>query len=530
MNWNWRYVILIALFVGPYLFFMGLGFLWLAERGWVWASIAGLISLLTYIAMSTLLVRWTSPSKNLLPPIDWESPSTFSQFDTQALKLVEAEAERCEQLPMTALTSVDTYIDTGRQLAARLSAHYNPLSSEPLDKVSVVEMLTALELASEDLARLCRQIPGGDLVTPGDWKKAVVAANYIQKASDIYTYLLPLFNPVTGLPRLASQTMVVKPAWKNMQQNALRWFYRAYVNRLGTHFIELFSGRLVIGADRYRKLTRNGGKFAHEDASEFGELTIALVGARTAGKSRLIERIEQSRSAEVARREAAAGAPPSPASRFASSRLVEIDGYHATAGKETARDRSTRRHAVAAAVSCDLLILVVDARSADIGPDAAFLRDWSQWYASNPGVERPPVLAVVSHVDQILPGVPWSPPSAWHDGGRTPLDAQVRAKVESVAGALEPRAVDVVPVALGVEPPWGLDRLIAALGPACQRAERVAMIRHLHDASRRSKAGRLVRQIGQHGQSLWKTLRSPRGGTNGTDAAVGVSPPANSTK
>ena len=51
---------------------------------------------------------------------------------------------------------------------------------------------------------------------------------------------------------------MVQPAWKNMQQNLLRWFFRAYVNRLGTHLIELYSGRLAIGADQYRRLTRQG--------------------------------------------------------------------------------------------------------------------------------------------------------------------------------------------------------------------------------------------------------------------------------
>ena len=157
---------------------------------------------------------------------------------------------------MAKLYDFNTYIETGRRLANRLAAHYNPLSADPIERVPVVELLTALELAAEDLTSLCRQVPGGDLVTPADWKKAVVAANYIQKASDLYTYLLPLFNPVTGIPRLASQHLMVKPAWKNMQQNLLRWFFRAFVNRLGTHLIELYSGRLVIGADQYRKLTR----------------------------------------------------------------------------------------------------------------------------------------------------------------------------------------------------------------------------------------------------------------------------------
>ena len=44
-----------------------------------------------------------------------------------------------------------------------------------------------------------------------------------------------------------------------MQQNVLRWFYQAYVNRLGVHLIELMSGRLAIGAEHYRRLTRRAG-------------------------------------------------------------------------------------------------------------------------------------------------------------------------------------------------------------------------------------------------------------------------------
>src|SRR5690349_20023307 len=94
------------------------------------------------------------------------------------------------------------------------------------------------------------------MVTPAHWKRAVQAAGYFQKANEIYGYLLPIFQPLGGLVRLGTQKLMVQPAWRNMQQNVLRWFYRAFVNRLGTHLIELYSHRLAIGPDHYRKLTR----------------------------------------------------------------------------------------------------------------------------------------------------------------------------------------------------------------------------------------------------------------------------------
>src|SRR5262249_31637080 len=144
------------------------------------------------------------------------------------------------------------------------AAHYHPLPHDPIEHVPIVDLLTALELAAEDLAELCRQVPGGDLFTPAHWKGAVKAAGYLQRANDIYTYLLPLFQPMTGLVRLGTQKLMVQPAWRGAQQTLMRWFFRAYVNRLGTHLIELYSGRLAIGADQYRKLTRKARKPAEE--------------------------------------------------------------------------------------------------------------------------------------------------------------------------------------------------------------------------------------------------------------------------
>jgi hypothetical protein len=519
---NWRSWVLIFLFVAPYLMFMGFGFLYLLERGRAWMLIAGALSILSGIAVALLMSRWTKTSNSFLPPLDWDSPGTFSDFDRQAWKLVEAEAELGDTLEMANLYQFQTYIDTGQKLARRLAAHYNPLSADPLEHVAVVELLTALELAAEDLTRLCRQVPGGDLVTPADWKKAVVAANYIAKASDLYSYLLPFFNPVTGLPRLASQHLMVKPAWKNMQQNLLRWFFRAFVNRLGTHLIELYSGRLVIGADQYRKLTRKFSKGSTEVEAAGMELTIAVAGARDSGKTRLIEALEEARRGDqvaLKGKLAGIGGDEAGLERFRSARIVRIGSYTPSEpGQESARNRSTRQHSISEAVGSDLLILVVDARANSPEADAAFLRDWTQWYAAHPVLQVPPVLVALTHVDsERIANSDWRPTLDWL-AGNGPRESAIRSRIETLRAAL-PTAVPIFPVAAGANPPLGVvETLLPALTALCHRAERNALIRHLHEASARSRAGRLVRQVGQQGLSLWKTLKA-RGRTEGGDAA-----------
>ena len=251
---QWRLWILVLLLVGPVLAYVGFGTIWLWQHGWLW--IAALLWIVAGTAFSILAARWTKDAHPIMPPLDWDSPSTFSPRDREAWKIVQEESDAGEAVAMEKLLGADLYIETGRRLLGRLAAFYHPATSHPLDEVPLIELLTALELASEDLAQLSRQVPGGDLITLSHWRRALQVAGYISKANDLYAMFSPILNPLSGLARLGTRELIVKPAWKNMQQNVLRWFYQAYVNRLGVHLIELMSGRLAIGVDQYRRLTR----------------------------------------------------------------------------------------------------------------------------------------------------------------------------------------------------------------------------------------------------------------------------------
>lgn len=503
---NWRSWLLLALLLGPILAYMGFGALWLWEHGWILP--AGAAWILSGIVFSVLASRWTKSSRELLPPIDWDAPQTFSPHDRKAWELVQEEATHGDEMALESLTEFDIYIDTGRRLARRLAAHYHPLSTDPIENVPIVELLTALELASEDLTRLSRQVPGGDIFTPAHLKQAVKAANYLQRANDLYGYLLPLFNPMTGLVRLGTQHLMVKPAWKNMQQNLLRWFFRAYVNRLGTHLIELYSGRLVIGSERYRRLTRKAAQVARAADEDYGPLSVAVVGSRPLRPDRYVESLEAARTGDlgpVKAQLAASGHVETAADRLQSVRWVAVPGYttFSEPSRETSRDRSTRRDAVAAAVESDLLLLVIDpARPTDA--DQAFARDWSRWYAEHPNLEAPPALVVIAAED-AAPGE-----GGTRGSSAPPADAVQRAaRVEQVRGALAPAMTEVIGPDPGPDSSIG-SAILAPIASLLHRAERSALIRHLHRESSRSKARRLFEQVGRQGKSLWSSIRSSR--------------------
>ena len=511
MSRLWRAGVLSVLLVGPILAYIAFGALWLQDRGWL--LYATTIWIVSGIVFGILASRWTRAKRAILPPIDWDAPNTFSPFDRQAWTLVEEESERGDTISMETLSGFDIYIETGRKLARRLAEHYHPLSNDPIEHVPVVELLTALELAAEDLNHLCRQIPGGDLVTAAHWKRAVQAAGYIQKANDIYGYLLPIFNPVTGLARLGTQQWMVKPAWKNMQQNVLRWFYRAYVNRLGTHLIELYSGRLAIGVEQYRKLTRKSGSRAAPTAAEPTPLVVAVAGARDSEKGKLVELLRGSWEGDptlLKARLRSAGLDESALERLRTAKWVDVPGYTASADGETARDRATRRDAIDEAVEADLLILVIKARTAPHPADLAFAQAWDRWFVEHPGLEVPPALVVLTGVESPELGDGWHPPYDWSGGGG-PREVAVRALTSSLRSAIPPTFTEFVAVALGTSPPFGVtEHLLPALAGLVHRAERSALIRHFHRLSQQSKARRLVGQVGQQGRRLWTSLRAGR--------------------
>lgn len=508
---NWRSWVLLVLLVGPVLAYIGFGTLWLYDKGWL--LIGGLIWVFTGIVFGFLAARWTKSRKELLPPIDWDAPRTFTKIDRDAWALVEAEAERSETASLAGLVEFDVYIDTGRRLAETLAAHYHPLSTDPMGHVPVVDVLTALELASEDLSTLCRQVPGGDMITTTHWKKAVQVAGYLQRANDIYSYLLPIFSPVSGLVRLGTQQFMVKPAWKDMQQNLLRWFFRAYVNRLGLHLIELYSGRLAIGAGRYRRLTRRPERSTGGAESVVPPVRIAVAGARDAGKSRLIELVQKAVKGDstiLKARLEGAGIDEAMAEHLKSAEWFEVPGYTADPGGESARDRATRRDAVERAVDADMLVLVIDARRDTSAADAGFAKAWDAWYVEHPTVDLTPALAVLTGMDAPSLGGDWKPPYNW-ESGQGPRESAVRARLNALRTALPPSVIEIVAVGLPEGLPFGVvELLLPTLIAQFHRAERSALIRHFREVSTRSKARRLMTQVGEHGRSFWTQLRSRR--------------------
>jgi hypothetical protein len=509
---QWRPWVLALLLIGPVLLYTGLGTLWLWERGWKMVALGSAMWIVTGSLFSILAMRWTKSRNPLMPPLDWDTPQTFSPIDRDAWNLVQREADLGESLTYESLMGGDVYIETGRRLLKHIAEHYHPSVSNPLDDVPLVELLTAIELASEDLSKLSRQVPGGDMITLSHWRRAVQVAGYINKANELYSYVLPFINPAGGLARWGTRQWIVKPAWKSMQQNILRWFYQAYVNRVGVHLIELMSGRLAIGSDQYRRLTRKyRNPTAVLESESMGPLTIAVAGTKGSGKTRLIEAFQKLLAEDTTALKAKLGglvAEPSIIERLRQMRWVEIPAYPSSSEPDSRRTDTKHEMAVQAALSCDLLMLVVTSREPNHEADVRFAKIWDRWFLEHPHHQEPPTITVLTAVDQPEWGEEWQPPYNWLSG-QSHRESVVRSRFDALRAVLPPTFTSYVAVGLKDASGYGvLEHVLPALTAEVHRAERTALIRKLHEVGSQSRAGRLVRQLGVQGRSLWTTIRS----------------------
>lgn len=476
---NWRAWILATLLIAPSLIYMTLGFFWLAERGW--AIAAGVAWVFTGALLAYLGDRWTRNRRSVLPPIDWNRPETLGPKDQIAWDIVQDEAGRGETLDIDEFTKAQCYLDAAMRLAERLAKHYHDQSSNPIESVPIVELLTAIELASEDLGELVRKVPGADLLTIRHCFVANKAADWAQRASDLYAYVLPLAQPLAGLARLGAREWLSKPAWRSTSQNVMRRLFEAYVNRLGAHLIELYSGRLAIGAATYRKLRTTDRGNERSEAADYASkppaIAIRLIGVSLQSSTGWIEALRSIAETDLgAIRQALAehGMPldPAVASTIVAARWSENIEF------PTILDDRTQKWIE----STDFMILWID--ESTVEPAAAFARlIFENAPITNDADSRrsnPPVIAVA---------------------------ADLEGAALNALRTVMPKAIDTI---VGVRKDDDIRQtastILAAMAPLTARAEHFALVRGVVAFAKRSRGRRLIDRLGAESSKIWKGL------------------------
>ena len=495
-----RILILVVLVALPVLFLVGAGGYHLWATGWAfWAWWPmGLCLAAAYI----LAWRWQRAIRDrhadAPPPLHW------TERDREAWKLVEERVKAARSVTDDQLGDARFYFDTAQQMAEQLARAYRSNAGDPIGQVTVPELLSVIELASHDLNVLATTyVPGSHLMTIDHWRTAHRAVGWYRTATNAYWAAAAVFDPLqTAVRYVAAKYGMGKPL-ELFQQNVILWFYAAYVRKVGEYLIELYSGRLKVGAKRYRELREHAeGSVPSPDAAKVPEsptsspvtpgVNIAVIGQVKAGKSSLINALLGERRAatdvlpltsEVTRYDLAAPG--------ATTRLSLLD----TAGYGRAGAEADNLEATAEAVQgADLLFIVSHARNPARKADVDFLARLRGWFRDRPHLKFPPMVAVLTHVDLLTPAMEWAPPYDWSAGTRP----KEKSMADAIAAGREsfPDAAEVVPCCTADGRDWGVvEGVLPAVVGQLGEAKSVALLRCLHAEADEGKLRKIFAQL-----------------------------------
>lgn len=514
---RWRWLILLALTVGPILYLAGTGVYYLWLEGWwfwMWWPLSACFTV-------ALILAYHWQQKQQLLELDFTPPMHWTDRDREAWKLVQARASAGDKIPPERLINIVFYTETAQEMALEIAKSYNPRAEDPVGKRTLPEILAVIELASADLAVMVDQyLPGGHFMTIDHWKKTRQAADWYRTASAFSWMISGLFNPVNTMMRyFASQAGVSKP-WQMLQENLILWFYSAFVHRVGTYLIDLNSGRLRVGAKRYREImaAHTGGAgpgtlVFKDDAPEspppetviLGKnLTVVLFGQAKVGKSSLINALlgeERARTAVVP--------ATSSINRYEltspdiSQKMILLDtvGY-AQAGPKEDQVRATFE----AARTSDILLLVLHARNPGRQADIDMLQSLEKYFAQHPELKKPPILGVLTHIDLLSPSLEWAPPYNWQEPQR-PKEQQIAQAITASRNQFGTLLAGMVPVCTATGKTYGINEwLLPAIVQLVGEARAVSLVRCLNQEADSGKVRKTLQQLLETGLAAAKIL------------------------
>jgi len=494
--------------------------------------------------LAWVLLRKAKRVEVTLPEIG--SRIHWTPHDKAAGEIVAAEQKRIgDEATAEQLTSHTFFRDRTLDLATKVARHYHPHVAEPLDALSVVEVMAVVRLVAEDMeVWFDENVPGGHLVSIGQWRTLAKIPGWWRAASNVWS-VASIYFDFTRLPRLALTRLSGDAAAKFGKTYAFKTFFLLYLRQVGFYMIELNSGRLRGGSARYRSAMARleGGRGQSQEvtsksqgadaaplrkADEPVTVTIAIIGQVKAGKSSLANCLLGEQGAavdvlpltqDVARYELRLDETH--------DRLVLLDTPGYSDAGATAEQLKATREAVRQA---DLILLVMAATSPAKQADATMLSELFGWFREQHHLKPPPVVGVVSKIDGLSPVMEWSPPYDWSQPTR-PKEVSIREAVnyarQSVTagfgsaglgsaglGAGEGLA-SIVPVCTDRERyrVFGIEEwLLPVIALQLDEARACSLVRSVHHDHDRVKTWRVVSQLiasGQRIKDAVEALRDP---------------------
>lgn len=496
-----RLALLAVALLLPVASLIALGSLWLWEHGYIlhWA-----ISTCVAVTVAYYL------QKRLIGPLPTVVPANVDIAEPGDQGWTPRQSEAWDDIMRLAssvtaerMTSRDAVLCLALETIEVVAQRFHPERRDPLLQFTVPEALAVIERASVNLRGfLVSSFPLGDRITVAQlmwlyrWRGALSLA---EKGYDLWR-VVRLLNPVAAATQELRERFT-RQIYEMGREHLARRLARAFVKEIGRAAIDLYGGNLRVTKE---KLTAHVTAASRKDSEvsqprDAEPVRILVAGQTGAGKSSLVNALANAV-------EAAVDVLPATAS-FTAYRLtheglpaaliIDSPGLTAKEGFD---------ELIEAVDDCDMVLWVCSAARAAREIDANALSAIRAHFAADLNRHRPPVLLVLTHVDNLRPFNEWEPPYDLTAPSR-PKSQSIRGVMEAASTELGFAADEIVPVRVDIAvAPYNIDALWAKLFELMPQAKRARLLRTLRDVKSASAWGVVWSQAANAGRVIKGTF------------------------
>jgi len=406
------------------------------------------------------------------------------------------------------MTSREAVLGLGLETIETVARRLHPERRDPLLQFTVPEALAVIERAGANLRSfLITSFPLGDRVTVAQvmwiyrWRGALQLA---EKGYDLWR-IVRLLNPVSAATQELRERFT-RQIYQAGREHLARRLATAFVREVGRAAIDLYGGNLRVTDVALRDHVTDASRedLAAAETREAEPIRILVAGQVGAGKSSLVNALANAV-------EAAVHVLPATA-QFTAYRLTH-EGLPAALITDSPGLTGSEQfpRLMEAADRCDMVLWVVSATRAARDIDAAALAAIREHFAAKPNRHTPPMLLILTHIDQLRPFNEWQPP--YDLSASTPGKAvSIRGAMQAAARELGFAANEIVPVrADAAVAPYNIDALWAKLIELVPDAQRARLLRTLGDLKNASSWAAVWSQAANAGRVIKGTFlsRSP---------------------